>query len=302
MKRQKNALIKTRGDVVFEAVNSLLMLVIIVVTLYPFLNILAISLNEARDTTAGGIGVLPRKWSFDSYMAVFRFQGIYNAFFVSVARTVLTTVLALVFTSMVAYVMTKKFVLGYRFIYNFFVVSMFVGGGLIPTFFLYQWLGIYNTFWVYVLPGLFGVYNMILMRTFILQLPKEMEESAFLDGANEMQVYWQVVIPLSKPILATIGLFIAVGQWNAWEDTLFFTNKPHLETLQYVLMKVLRQAEAATMVREAKRTMARLRTVSITPHSIRMAITIVATLPILCVYPFIQKHFVKGMMIGAVKG
>lgn len=302
MIHHRTSKIQTRGDRAFEAVNTAFMLLIIAVTLYPFLNILAISLNDARDSAAGGIGILPRKLSFDSYESVFRYPGIYNAFLVSVARTLLGTLLSLTFTSMVAYVMTKKYLVGYKVIYNFFVVSMFISGGLIPTFFLYQWLRIYNTFWVYILPGLFGVYNMILMRTFILQLPKEMEESALLDGANELQVYLRVILPLTKPILATIGLFIAVGQWNAWQDTLFYTNRPELETLQYVLMKVLRQAEAATMTRQAKRSMARMRTVSITPESIKMAITIVATLPILCVYPFIQKHFVKGMMIGAVKG
>ena len=298
--RQKK--IRSRGDIAFDAVNTIIMLLVIAVTLYPFLNILAISLNDAHDSAAGGIYILPRKLSFDSYESVFRYPGIYHAFLVSVARTALGTLLSLTFTSLAAYVMTKKYLLGYKVIYNFFVISMFISGGLIPTFFLYQKLHIYNTFWVYILPGAFGVYYMILMRTFILQMPKELEESALLDGANEIQVFLKVVLPLSKPILATIGLFVAVNQWNAWQDTLFYTNNPDLETLQYVLMKVLQQAEAASMTRQAKRSMSRLRTVSITPESIKMAITIVATLPIICVYPFIQKHFVKGMMIGAIKG
>ena len=302
MRKSSGAMLKSRGDTVFEIINVAFMLFIIVITVYPFLNILAISLNDARDSAAGGIGIFPRKWSIDSYESVFRYPGIYNAFLISVARTVGGTALALALTSMAAYVMSKKYLIGYGFVYKYFVVSMFIGGGLIPTFFLYQWLRIYNTFLVYILPSMFGVYNMILMRTFILQLPKELEESAFLDGANEAQVYTKIILPLSKPILATIGLFLAVGQWNSWQDTLFFTNKPELETLQYVLMKVLRQAEAAAVARQAKMSMAKLRTISITPDSIKMAITIVATIPILCVYPFIQKHFVKGMMIGAVKG
>lgn len=294
--------IRSRGDIVFDTVNTIVMLIIIVITIYPFLNILAISLNEARDSAAGGIYLLPRKLSFDSYESVFRYEGIYHAFIVSAVRTVIGTVLALILTSLAAYVMTKKYLIGYRYLYLFFVVSMFINGGLIPTLFLYQRLRIYNTFWVYILPGAFGVYNMILMRTFILQLPKELEESALLDGANELQSFIKVILPLSKPILATIGLFVAVGQWNAWQDTLFFTTNPNLESLQYVLMKVLQQAEASSMARQAKRSMAQLRTISITPESIKMAITIVATLPIICVYPFVQKHFVKGMMVGAVKG
>jgi putative aldouronate transport system permease protein len=302
MKKRGGLTLKTKGDIAFNIINITVMLLIIIITVYPFLNILAISLNDARDAAAGGIGIVPRKWSIDSYESVFRYPGIFNAFLISVARTLCGALLALALTSMAAYVMTKRHVIGYRAVYRFFIVSMFIGGGLIPTFFLYQWLRIYNTFFVYILPGMFGVYNMILMRTFILQLPKEMEESAFLDGANEVQVFIRVILPLSKPILATIGLFIAVSQWNSWQDTLFFTNKPELETLQYVLMKVLRQAEAAVVARQAKMSLAKLRTISITPESIKMAITIVATIPILCVYPFIQKHFVKGMMIGAIKG
>jgi putative aldouronate transport system permease protein len=204
---------------------------------------------------------------------------------------------------MTAYSMTKRDLIGYKIIYRFFVVSMFISAGTIPVFLLYQWLGLYNTFWVYIIPGLFNVYYMILMRTFILQLPREIEESALIDGASEIVIFWRIIIPLSGPILVTIGLFVAVGQWNSWQDTLFFTNKPGLETLQYILMKVLRQAEAAAITRQAKMSLSRLqRTISITPESVKMAITVVSTFPILCVYPFIQKYFVKGMMIGAVKG
>jgi putative aldouronate transport system permease protein len=203
---------------------------------------------------------------------------------------------------MVAYAMTKKQLVGYRYIYRFFVVSMFISGGIIPVFLLYQWLHLYDSFWVYILPGMFNVYYMILMRTFILQLPHEIEESALIDGANEIVIFWRIIIPLSGPILATIGLFVAVSQWNSWQDTLFFTGNPNLETLQYVLMKVLRQAEASAITRQARQSLARQRTISITPESVKMAITIVSTFPILCVYPFIQKYFVKGMMIGAIKG
>jgi putative aldouronate transport system permease protein len=279
------------------------MMTIVAATVYPFLHVLAISLNEARDSAAGSIGILPRKLSFDSYVTVFRYNNIFSAFLVSASRTVIGALLSIFFTAMTAYAMTKKDLLGYKIIYRFFVVSMFISAGTIPVFLLYQWVGLYNTFWVYIIPGSFSVYYMILMRTFILQLPREMEESALMDGANEVIVFWRIIIPLSGPILATIGLFVAVGQWNSWQDTLFFTNKPELETLQYILMKVLRQAEAATITRQARMSLSRLqRTISITPESVKMAITIVSTFPILCVYPFIQKYFVKGMMIGAVKG
>lgn len=291
---------RSRNDIIFDSINTIIMLVVMVATLYPFLHILAVSLNEARDAAAGGIGIWPRKFSLDSYEVVFRYNNIYRAFLISVQRTVLGTLLSLFLTSMAAYVMTKKRLVGYNAIYRFFVVSMFVSGGLIPTFLLFRQLGLYNSFWVYILPGAFGVYNMILFRTYIIQLPRELEESAFLDGAGEFTIYWRIILPLSIPILATLGLFVAVGQWNSWQDTLFFTNREELETLQFVLMKVLRQAEAASMTRRA-RSMLR-RTISITPDSVKMAITIVATLPILFVYPFVQRYFIKGIVVGAVKG
>ena len=298
----RSSIRKSPGERFFDAANVLAMLVIMAITLYPFLHILAVSLNEALDSAAGGIGVWPRKFSIDSYETVFRYHGISAAFLVSVVRTALGTFGGLLLTSIVAYAMTKKELIGYRFAYRFFVISMFINGGLIPTFFLYQKLGLYNTFWVYILPGLFGMYHMILMRTFIQQLPGELEESALLDGAHEFTIFFRIILPLSTPILATIGLFIAVTQWNAWQDTLFYTTNPDLETLQYVLMKVLRQSEANSMARKMRQSMSQVRAFSITPESVKMAITIVSTLPILCVYPFIQKYFVKGMMVGAVKG
>jgi putative aldouronate transport system permease protein len=294
---------KSAGEKIFDIINVCIMAGIVAATVYPFLHVAAISLNEARDSAAGGIGILPRKLSFDSYVTVFRYNNIFNAFLVSATRTITGALLTIFFTAMTAYTMTKKHLVGYKIIYRFFVASMFISAGTIPVFLLYRWLGLYNTFWVYIIPGLFNVYYMILMRTFILQLPREMEESALMDGANEAVIFWRIIIPLSGPILATIGLFVAVGQWNSWQDTLFFTNNPDLETLQYILMKVLRQAEAAAITRQARMSLSRLqRTISITTESVKMAITIVSTFPILCVYPFIQKYFVKGMMIGAVKG
>lgn len=293
---------KTREDFALSAVIAVVMTVVVVLTLYPFLNILAISLNDARDATAGGISLWPRKFSLDSYRTVFGYENLYRALGVSVLRTVIGSFLTLAVTSMCAYALTKKNLVGYRFFYLFFVTSMFISGGLIPTFLLYQQLGIYNTFWVYILPGAFSAYYMILFRTYIIQLPKGLEEAAFLDGAGEWAVYFRIVLPMSTPMLATVGLFVAVAQWSAWQDTLYYVTNPNLESLKFVLMKVLRQAEATAIAKQAKSTMMRqMRTVNITPDSIKMAITIVATLPILLVYPFLQKYFVKGMVLGAVK-
>jgi putative aldouronate transport system permease protein len=293
---------KSIQDRVFNAVNLVYMLLVSALTLYPFLHILAVSLNEARDSARGGITIFPRIISFDSYRTVFEYEGLYHAFIVSILRTLLGTVLFLLVTTLAGYVMTKRQLKGYRFFYMFFVVSMFVSGGLIPTFLLYQQLGIQNTFLVYILPGAFSTYYMILFRTYIIQLPKGLQESAMIDGAGEFTVFFKIVLPLATPILATIGLFVAVNQWNSWQDTLYYTTDPNLETLQYVLMKVLRKAEATQITKQARSAMARVMgTTSITPDSIKMSITIVATVPILCVYPFLQKYFVNGMVLGAVK-
>ena len=291
---------RSRNDIILDSINIVVMLAIVVATVYPFLHILAVSLNDARDATAGGIGIWPRKWSLNSYEAVFKYNKIYNSFLVSIERTLLGALLSLTVTSAAAFVMTKKSLVFYKVFYRFFIVSMFVSGGLIPTFMLYKQIGLYDSFFVYILPGAFSVFYMILFRTYIIQLPREMEESAYIDGAGEFTVYTRIILPLSIPILATLGLFVAVGQWNSWQDTLFFTNSEGLETLQFVLMKVLRQAEAAAMTKRAKSMLRR--TISITPESIKMAITIIATLPILLVYPFLQKYFIKGIVVGAVKG
>jgi len=293
---------KKREDYIFNAINIFLMLVITCVTLYPFLHILAISLNDARDSARGGITIFPRILSIDSFVTVFKYPGLYNSFIMSVARTILGTVLFLLVTLMCGYALTKRNLPGYKSIYMFFVISMFIAGGLIPTFLLFQQIGIYNSFWVYILPSSFSTYYMILFRTYIVQLPKSLEESAQIDGADEWISFFRIVIPLCTPIIATLGLFVAVTQWNAWQDTLYFTTDENLETLQFVLMKVLRQAEATSIVKKAKSIMMRqMGTTNITPESIKMAITIVATVPIICVYPFLQKYFVKGMVVGAVK-
>ena len=291
---------RSRNDIILDSINIVVMLAIVVATVYPFLHILAVSLNDARDATAGGIGIWPRKLSLNSYEAVFKYNKIYNSFLVSIERTLLGAMLSLTVTSAAAFVMTKKSLVFYKVFYRFFIVSMFISGGLIPTFMLYKQIGLYDSFFVYILPGAFSVFYMILFRTYIIQLPREMEESAYIDGAGEFTVYTRIILPLSIPILATLGLFVAVGQWNSWQDTLFFTNSEGLETLQFVLMKVLRQAEAAAMTKRAKSMLRR--TISITPESIKMAITIIATLPILLVYPFLQKYFIKGIVVGAVKG
>lgn len=289
-------------DRAFIIVNTLLMTLIAVITLYPFLHVLAISLNDAVDTMKGGITIWPREWSFSSYVLILQHRQLYDATVMTLMRTLVGVVTALFCTSMVAFSLSKRYLIGYKLFNCMFVMTMFISGGLIPTFMLYKQINIKNTFLVYVLPGLVSAFNMILMRNYFDSLPDSMEESARIDGANDLLIFFRIVLPLSGPILATIALFVAVGQWNAWTDTLYFTSDERLTTLQYLLVKIIRQSEAMQLGNAAKFRFQLRSKGTVTPESVKMAITIVTTVPILCVYPFVQRYFVKGMLIGAVKG
>lgn len=293
---------KSAGDRIFTFVNTLVLVLVAFVTLYPFLNVLAISLNDAVDSMKGGITIFPRELSFSSYVLILQHPQLYSATLMTLYRTVTGLVVSLFFTSMLAYVLSKRDLIGYKLINGGFVVSMFLGAGLIPTFMLYKQLQLTNTFLVYILPGTIGVFNMILMRNFFDTLPDSMEESAKIDGANDLLIFFRIILPLSGPIVATVALFLAVGQWNAWTDTLYFTSDPSLETLQYLLVKIIRQAEAMQLTNTGRMRFQLRAKGAVTSDSVKMAITIVTTVPILCVYPFVQRFFVKGMIIGAVKG
>ncbi|WP_145332583.1 carbohydrate ABC transporter permease [Paenibacillus xylanexedens] len=289
--------------IVFHTFNGLLMIFIAVVTLYPFLNTLAISFNAGNDTIRGGIYLLPREWTTQNYKAVFAGGTIFAAFGVSVARTVLGTVLSLFLTSMLAYTLSRKDYILRKPITIIVVMTMYFSAGLIPTYFLIKDLHLLNNFLVYIIPGLISAFNMIVIRTYIQTLPEGLIESAKIDGAGDFRTFMSIILPLCQPVLATVALFIAVGQWNSWFDTfLYASSKQNLSTLQYELMKLLSSSmntnSSAAVSSGADMGQARN---MVTPISIRAAITIVAALPILVVYPFLQKYFVHGLQLGSVK-
>lgn len=297
---------KKIGDIIFETLNGIFMVCLMIATLYPFINTIAISFNSGLDTIRGGIYLWPRVFTFENYRTVLASGTIYRAFGVSVARTVLSVVFGLLLTTLLAYVLSRKNYMFRKAITMLFILTMYFNAGMIPIFFLMKSLGLVNNFLVYVIPGLVSAFNLIVIRTYILGLPDSLVESAKIDGANEMKIFLSIIIPLCKPVLATIALFIAVGSWNAWFDTfLYNSSNQNLSTLQYELMKLLssslRGSSSSSMASggvnadEISKNM-------VTPMSIRAAITIVAAAPILVVYPFLQKHFVKGLVIGSVKG
>lgn len=300
MNRQSSAINASRSDQIFDIVNCSFMILAFVITLYPFLNVLAISLNDSMDTVKGGIYLWPRKWTWANYDAIFSFKGLITGFKISLLRTFVGTLLGLLSSSMLAFVLSRSDFQARKLVSTFLVMTMYVSGGLIPGFILIRHLGMMNSFWVYVLPGMVSAWNVFIIRSFIDGLPSALQESAKLDGANDFTIYWRVILPLCKPVLATVALFLAVGQWNSWFDTFLYNSTArHLTTLQYELMKVLQSTQVGSNdIHDPNMSQLMNR---ISPESVKMAITIVVTVPILIVYPFLQRYFVKGMTLGAVK-
>ena len=288
---------KTLMDYILLVVMAL----VIVVTLYPFLNVLAISLNDAVDTAKGGLHIWPRKFTLANYMEVFsRNKQLLRAFVNSVLRTVIGTGLGLMSSTMLAYTLSRKDFIFRKSISRLLVLTMYVSGGLIPSYMLIRKLGLINNFWVYIIPSLLNAYNVIVIRSFIEDIPDSIEESARIDGASDFTIFYKIILPLSIPVLATVALFIAVGQWNSWFDTyLYARNNPKLTTLQYELMKILDNANAQGNQLDPNNPL--LQQAKTTPESIKMAITVIATVPIIVTYPFLEKYFVFGLTLGAVK-
>lgn len=296
---------RSPGDIAFDTINIILLLSLTVVTLYPFLNTLAVSLNDANDSIRGGIYLWPRLFSWGNYAFVFKEATIFHASLISVLRTVIGTVVTVFCSAMVAYTISRpEFVLR-KFVTIAFVLTMYLNGGLIPNYLLIRDLHLIGSFWVYIVPGIIGVFNMIVIRSFIEGLPEGILESARMDGAGEFRTFMQIVLPLAMPALATVALFTGVFQWNSWFDVfLYNSQKPNLSTLQYELMRMLANSNSNSSMTTASgfANSADASANYVTATSIRATMTIVASLPMIMVYPFLQKYFVKGMTLGGVKG
>ena len=289
----------------FDYLLILIFLVILLMTFYPFLNVLAISLNDSLETIKNINIIIPNKPTMANYNYVFRDSGLVNAALLSVARTVIGAFISVMATSMLAYTLSRKEFIARRLFTIIFVITMYVGGGIIPDYLLIiQTLGLKNTFWAYIIPSLFQCFNMIVIRTYISNsIPDALVESGRIDGAGDLRCFFQIILPLCLPVLATIALFIAVGAWNDWFSTwLYNSSKADLHTLQYLLKMKLattqNQANAAMTSADALAAKAS----KVAPITVRASITVVSALPIMVVYPFLQKYFVTGMALGAVKG
>jgi len=295
------------GDVIFDIIIAITLIFLVVVTVYPFWNTIAISFNEGLDSVKGGVKLWPRKFTWQNYKVLFVDDRLFKAFTISVTRTVLQTVLNVFCTSMLAYALSRKEFVIRKPLTAILVISMYVNAGLIPSYMLIKKLGMLNSYAVYIIPCLVDVFNFILVRTYINGLPDSFVESARIDGANEFTIFLRIIMPLIVPSIAMIALFVAVGAWNSWFDTyLYCSGKVNLHSLQYKLMEFLNSSQnqsssAADANAMAVAASAGASSTMVTPISIRASITMIATVPILIVYPFVQKYFVVGMTIGGVK-
>ncbi|WP_221223875.1 carbohydrate ABC transporter permease [Paenibacillus rhizosphaerae] len=277
--------------------NSLLMLIVCFVTLYPIWYVIVNAFNDGADAMRGGIYWWPRQFSLDSFQAVFRSEGIMTAMGVTVAKTLIGTPVHVFFTAMVAYAFSRKELVG-RKLYMFIgTVTMFFGGGLIPYYLLIRDLHLLDNFLVYILPAAFSFFDLIIFLSFFREIPPGLEEAAKIDGANDFKIFYKVIIPVSMPVVATIALFHGVYQWNDYFTGMIFINDTNLQPIQTYLYRVVAQSSSNQMLASMPSGMA----VTVTSQSLKLATMVVTTAPIVFVYPFLQKYFVKGFMIGSIK-
>ncbi|WP_309122356.1 carbohydrate ABC transporter permease [Paenibacillus sp.] len=288
------------GSKLFDVCNILFMLLLSFLMLYPFVNLLALSLNDGADAARGGIYFFPRKLSFDSYMMLFQNENLWKGFGVSLLRVAVGTVTCVFMTGLLAYMVTIRNFSGSRPIRILLLFTMYFSGGLIPTYMLILKLGLMNSFHVYWMPGLLNAYYMLIMASYMQNLPESLSESARMDGAGELLIYFRIIFPISLPVFASIAVFSSVGHWNAWFDVILYNSNGTWDTLQVYLRRLLLEVEALQQVENAQLAYNKYRNISTV--TLRAATTMVVTLPIVFVYPFFQKYFVGGITLGAVKG
>lgn len=287
---------------VFDTCNAIFMILFCISILFPFWDMIVRSFSRPQDISYIDVNLWPKVWTLDAYAFCLKDSSIIHAFFVSVARTVVGTVLHVVICSMAAYSLIHSEIPFRGPIMAFFIIPMFISGGLIPTYLNMKTLNLLNSFWVYVLPTSFSVFDCIIIRNYFFSIDRGMEEAASIDGANVFQIFFRIILPVSKPVLATVSLWQMVAQWNAWFDNMIYCrSNADLTTLQYTLRRMLDSVteKMNTQVGVAE-AMGEL--VELNSDTVKAATTIIVTLPIILIYPFLQKYFVQGIMVGAVKG
>lgn len=285
----------SKDEKIFNTANVIFMVFFLTIIALPLWNIVALSFNDATDAARGGIYFWPREFSLESYYTVFEDSAIYKAFVISVAKTVIGVVLHTALTAMVAYGMSRRNLMGRKIYMNMGILTMFVSGGMIPTFLLFKELGLLNNFWVYIIPVLFSFYDMVILMNFFRSIPFSLEESAMMDGANPFIIFVKIILPLSLPVLATIALFHGVFQWNDYMTANIYVDDRSLYPLQMLLFRIVSEnlsPAVATGTNVVRNT---------TSQSLQLATMVVTTVPVVVIYPFLQKYFIQGMTLGSVK-
>jgi putative aldouronate transport system permease protein len=301
---QSLRMLRGHGDIVFDSLLYFFFAIFCLTTLYPFLNVLVKSFSNGRAIIGKFVGLIPIEPTFDNYKVIFSDTTLLRAMFISFARTVIGTLSTLLVLFLAGYAMSKRHLRGRAFIMVFLLIPMYFGSGLIPAYVNIVRLGLFNKFLVYILPGLFSGFNFLLIMSYITQIPSSYEESAMIDGASYPYIAARIMVPLCAPVLATIALFCAVGQWNSWFDALMYVNRYDLQPLQSVLQTIIKESSLENIVKKAQYSSASIDELlnSFTPETIQCATMIFTILPILIVYPYLQRYFVTGITLGGIKG
>jgi putative aldouronate transport system permease protein len=291
---------KLKSNTLFDYINIIMMILVLLVVLIPIFNVLGSSVTGVKEAVSRRIFIFPKMFDFGAYRFIFtQTDRIIQGYVITIFRAVVGTVLSLVLMYFLSYGLSKNSLPGRKSITFFIFFAMLFSGGLIPSYILIRSLGLINNIWVYVIPGLITPWYVLLLRNFIMQLPESLTEAAIIDGASELQVVLKIIMPLSLPALATVGLFIIVGHWNAWFDAMLFVRETDKQPLQMILRNTLISAQILVDPSKANFDILKQDT---NTRAVQSATIVVATVPIVMVYPFLQKYFVKGIMVGSIKG
>lgn len=291
---------KSVSEILFDTLNTVFLILFSFTIIYPFINLIALSFNDGIDAISGGIYFFPRKFSLQSYQMILSNPHLWRGFGMSVLRVLVGTGVTVLMSALLAYVVSQRSFSGRKFMRILFLVTMYFGGGMIPTYLVFLKLGLNETFTVYWLPSMVGVYYMLIISSYIQDLPETIFESVRVDGGDDFRIFFQFTLPMCMPVLACVALFVAVDHWNAWFDVMVYNSSGKFDTIQVYLRRILLESEALQQTSSTQEAYNRYR--DVTPATLRAATTIVVTLPILFVYPFLQKYFVGGITLGSVKG
>jgi putative aldouronate transport system permease protein len=286
---------KSMGDKIIDVVIYVLCAFVLFVTVYPFYYILVVSFNEGIDASLGGIYWLPRKFTLENYSNFFNDLKWLKGLMISIIRTILGTGIGVLFTTLIAYGLSFKDLANRKLYMTIIIISMYFSGGIIPFYTLLKALNLINKFSVYIIPGAINVFFLLVGITFFQDIPSSLREAAKIDGAGELKIFRKIILPVSMPFIATCMLFIGVGHWNNWYDSAFFIHNKNLNTLSFLMMQVINSTQVSAVSAQHGASS------STTTLSVQASAMIVSTLPIMCVYPFLQKYFVSGMLVGSVK-